>query len=149
MKQPDHPSRPLEVELALPVRTYDIDFAGVVSNIVYIRWLEDLRLKLLSEHLPLEEQWQQGYVPVLASTQIDYKRPIRLFDRTIGRLWMSDLGRVKWTVQAEILLDDQPAATAFQTGAFVSLTTMRPTAVPESLKAKFLAQSGGSAKARR
>jgi acyl-CoA thioester hydrolase len=23
--------------------TYEIDFAGVVSNIVYVRWLEDLR----------------------------------------------------------------------------------------------------------
>lgn len=27
-------SNPLEVELQLPVRTYDIDFAGIVSNIV-------------------------------------------------------------------------------------------------------------------
>ncbi len=35
--------RVMEVNLSFPVRTYDIDFAGVVSNIVYIRWLEDLR----------------------------------------------------------------------------------------------------------
>ena len=31
-------------EQPLPIRTYDIDFAGIVSNIVFIRWLEDLRL---------------------------------------------------------------------------------------------------------
>ena len=29
-------------EQPLPIRTYDIDFAGIVSNIVFIRWLEDL-----------------------------------------------------------------------------------------------------------
>ncbi len=134
-------SRPLEVELALPVRTYDIDFAGVVSNIVYIRWLEDLRLKLLSDHLPLEEQVKAGCVPVLTSTQIQYRRPIRLFDRPIGRLWMSEAGRVKWTVQAEISLEHQPAATANQTGAFVSLTTLRPVPLPEQLAAKFRQQA--------
>ena len=138
----DHPaaSRPLEVELELPVRTYDVDFAGVVSNIVYIRWLEDLRLTLLEEHLPLKEQWEQDVVPVLASTQIEYRRPIRLFDAPVGRMWMSEAGRVKWTVRAEILLDGQPAAIASQTGAFVSLSTLRPVALPEELAAKFRQQ---------
>ena len=53
--------RPLEVELTIPVRSYDIDFAGIVSNIVYIRWLEDLRLKWLDEHFPLDRQFKQGY----------------------------------------------------------------------------------------
>ncbi len=48
--------RPLEVELTIPVRSYDIDFAGIVSNIVYIRWLEDLRSKWLDEHFSLNKQ---------------------------------------------------------------------------------------------
>ena len=134
--------RPLEVELALPVRTYDIDFAGVVSNIVYIRWLEDLRLRLLDEHLPLEEQVKRGCVPVVASTRIEYRRPIRLFDQPVGRMWMSEVGRARWTVQAEILLDGKPAAIAVQTGAFVSLATLRPMANPADLRARFNQQAG-------
>jgi acyl-CoA thioester hydrolase len=112
--------RPLEVELQLPVRTYDIDFAGHVSNIVYIRWLEDLRMQFLNEHLPLREQWANGVVPVLASTHIEYRRPIYLFDQPVGRLWMSRAERVRWTLEAQIVLDGRPAATAVQTGAFVS-----------------------------
>ena len=40
-------------ELPLRVQTYDIDFAGIVSNIVFIRWLEDLRLGLMDEAYPL------------------------------------------------------------------------------------------------
>src|SRR6476661_8571171 len=117
MIESNRPHRPLEVELALRVRTYDIDFAGVVSNIVYIRWLEDLRMKLLDEHLPLEGQVKQGRSPVLASTRIEYRRPIRLFDHPVGRMWMSDVSRARWTVHAEILLDGQPAAVAVQVGA--------------------------------
>ncbi|MBT4500790.1 MAG: hypothetical protein HOC74_23880 [Gemmatimonadetes bacterium] len=46
--------RTLEIEIELLVRTYDIDFAGVVSNIVYLRWLEDLRLAALEACYPLE-----------------------------------------------------------------------------------------------
>jgi acyl-CoA thioester hydrolase len=129
--------RPLEVELLLPVRTYDIDFAGHVSNIVYIRWLEDLRMQFLNEHLPLQEQWANGVVPVLASTHIEYRRPIYLFDQPVGRLWMSRAERVRWTLEAEIVVEGRVAATAVQTGAFVSRETQRPVPLPEPLRVNF------------
>ncbi len=77
--------RPFEVVLAIPVRTYDIDFVGIVSNIVYIRWLEDLRLKFLDEYWELNQQLEQGYAPVLAGTEIEYKRSIKISDRVMGR----------------------------------------------------------------
>ena len=130
-------SRPLEVEIAIPVRTYDIDFVGIVSNIVYIRWLEDLRLKFLDEHWQLDKQMEQGYAPILAGTEIEYKRPIKLIDKVIGRLWVSNLGRLKWTVQAEILSNDQVAAIATQKGAFISLQNNRPIPISEELHKKY------------
>jgi acyl-CoA thioester hydrolase len=137
MNQSQPRPRPLEVELELRVGTYDIDFAGVVSNIVYIRWLEDLRLKLLDEFLPLQEQIENGLSPILASTRIEYRRPIRLFDRPLGRMRMTQAGRARWTVEAEIMVEGQPAATAVQTGAFVSLATLRPVPLPEALRVQF------------
>lgn len=130
--------RPLEVVLKIPVRTYEIDFAGIVSNIVYIKWLEDLRLKFLEEHLPIHQQMEQGYVPILAGTEIEYKRPIKLKDQVIGRLWASNLGRLKWTVQAEIVSNNQLAAVATQKGAFINLQTGRPISIPEELQHKYL-----------
>ncbi|MEW5959097.1 MAG: thioesterase family protein [Chloroflexota bacterium] len=129
--------QPFMVELELPVRTYDIDFAGLVSNIVYIRWLEDLRLQILAEYLPLEQQLAQGYGPVLVSTQIEYRHPIRLFDRPVGRMWLDKLGRTSWTAKAEILLDGRAAAVATQVGVFVDYTTLKPVAVPAELRARF------------
>ncbi|MEH1902986.1 MAG: thioesterase family protein [Nostoc sp.] len=129
--------RPLEVILAIPVRTYDIDFMGIVSNIVYVRWLEDLRLKFLDEHCQLNQQIEQGYTPILAGTEIEYKRPIKIIDQVIGRLWLSNLGRLKWTVQAEILSNNELAAVARQKGAFISLHNGRPVKIPEELQKKY------------
>ncbi|MCM0590776.1 MAG: thioesterase family protein [Gloeotrichia echinulata IR180] len=134
----DNLHRPLAVELTIPVRTYDIDFAGIVSNIVYIRWLEDLRLKFLDEHLHLAKQIEQGYVPILARTEIEYKRPIKLIDQVIGNLWLSNLGRLKWTVQAEILSNNQLAAIATQKGAFVNSQNGHLAPIPDELQKKYL-----------
>ena len=123
--------RPLEVEIPIKVKTYDIDFAGVVSNIVYIRWLEDLRLKFLDVHLPLDKQMSQGNIPFLSKTQIEYKRPVKLFDNIISKMWMSHLGKVKWTLEAEFIFNNQVAATAIQIGAFINSENNRPVKLPE------------------
>ncbi len=130
-------TRPLEVEIPIKVKTYDIDFAGVVSNIVYIRWLEDLRVKFLDVHLPLEKQMQQGNVPFLSKTQIEYKQPIKLFDNVISKMWMSNLGKVKWTLEAEFISNNQIAATAIQIGAFINSENNRPAKLPEELLKKY------------
>jgi acyl-CoA thioester hydrolase len=122
--------RPLEIELVIPVRTYDIDYGGVVSNIVYIRWLEDMRTQMICEHISQAKQLEDGFAAVAASTHIEYKRPLRLLDQPIGRMWLADLGRVRWKVQAEIELNGQVVTKAEQTGAFVSLATLRPITPP-------------------
>ncbi len=36
-----------KTELEIEIKTYDIDVAGRVNNIVYVRWIEDLRSRLL------------------------------------------------------------------------------------------------------
>jgi acyl-CoA thioester hydrolase len=129
--------QPLRIELAFPVRTYDIDFVGVVNNIVYVRWLEDLRLKLLEEHLPLDRLMASGQAPILSATHIEYLRSVKLFDPVIGRMWLEGLGSAKWTVRAVFIVNGTVMAAASQTGVFVSTRTMRPVRIPEALRAKF------------
>ncbi|MEE9465669.1 MAG: thioesterase family protein, partial [Candidatus Neomarinimicrobiota bacterium] len=72
---PSEPTQPFEIELPLEIKSYDIDYAGVVSNIVYVRWLEDLRGAMLSRHLPLDRMLDSGVLPAVAQTRIDYKAP--------------------------------------------------------------------------
>ncbi len=61
----------IEVRHLFPVATYDIDFAGVLNNGVYIRWLEDLRLLFADRVLPLSEADKRGIVPTISRTEID------------------------------------------------------------------------------
>ena len=126
--------KPLEVTLNLSIQTYDIDFAGIVSNIVYIRWLEDLRLKMLEVYQPLEQLMAKKYCPIVDSTQIKYKKALKIFDQPVGKMWMSQLGRLRCTLQAEIYLQENIVTSATQTGFFINLETMRPMAIPSDIK---------------
>jgi acyl-CoA thioester hydrolase len=130
-----------EVELAFKVGTYDIDFAGIVSNIVYMRWLEDLRLAMLEAYLPLEDQLAGGNTPVLLSTQIDYLRAVRLFEQPRGRMWVSDVGRARWTLDAEITVGDRVVTRARQVLASVRLADFRPLPAPAVLRDAFRPKS--------
>jgi len=135
----DMATRPLEIELALPIRSYDIDVGGIVSNIVYVRWLEDLRYKTLETYFPFDEQLKNGFAPVIMHTRIDYKRQLKMFEQPLGRMWVTKLGKIKWYVAAEILVNETLAASAEQYGCFVTLTAQRPIPMPPALLAQYAA----------
>jgi acyl-CoA thioester hydrolase len=124
-------NREILVELDLPIRTYDIDFAGIVSNIVYVRWLEDLRLTMLSQYyMPLPELILTGIAPILTNTEINYQRQLTIHDRAVGKMWIEELGSLRCIVAAEILNGKYSAAQAKQTLLFINLTTRRPVRIP-------------------
>lgn len=125
------------IERVLPVRTYDIDFAGVVSNIVYIRWLEDLRLAMLEEAYPIALALAEDTAPILLQTRIAYERPVTIHDKVIGRMWVTRMAQVRWHVAAEFRVGDAVHARAEQTGIFIRLSTRRPIAVPAALRERF------------
>lgn len=131
---------PLFVEREFTVKTYDIDFANHVSNIVYIRWLEDLRLAILEEYFPLEESMSAGIAPVLTRTEIEYASAVRLFEPVRGRMWAGDVGRVRIKLHAEILAGDRVCARARQQGVFINLESHRPLPIPEQLRTIYRAQ---------
>jgi acyl-CoA thioester hydrolase len=107
---------------------------GIVHNRVYIRWLEDLRMQVLEDYLPLQPLMEAGISPLLVKTCIEYKRPVRLFDPLVGHMWMAALGRARYTLRAEFLVNGQLMASAEQTGCFVELATGRPVPVPKQAR---------------
>jgi acyl-CoA thioester hydrolase len=129
--------RPFETELAFQVQSYDVDYVGFVHNAVYVRWLEDLRIAMLAPHYSLERFVKEGTSPIILHTTIDYKKPLRLFDHFIGRVWVSKLVGVRWAVNHELVHDGTIVATAEQSGVFISLATGRPLPVPPELLDKF------------
>jgi len=118
----------------LPVRTYDVDAAGIVSNIVYVRWLEDLRTDLLEGFYPAAQQEATGILPVVAATNIEYKRPVRLLDRVTGSIRVEALGRSKMVLGAEFRVSETLVTHATQTCVFVDVKAMRPAEVPRAVR---------------
>jgi acyl-CoA thioester hydrolase len=132
-----HDHKPLFVQLDLEVKTYDIDFAGHVSNIVYIRWLEDLRFALLETYLPLRPQMDAGYAPILTRTNIQYRRAVRLFEPVQGRMWIQSVGGAKAIMAAHIVVNEEICADVVQEGVFADLETGRPMRIPAELRRIF------------
>jgi len=129
--------RPLYVDLPITVKTYDIDFMGIVSNISYVRWLEDLRLHFLEGHYPLQKLIAELIVPVITHTHIEYKRPIRMHDQVIGSIWMEKFDSSGWVANIEFRVNDKLATTATQGGVFINIGTMKPSNPPEGLQKKY------------
>lgn len=144
-RAPEPQSRPLLVTLDLTVRTYDIDFVNIVHNRVYIRWLEDLRQQILEPYLPIARMFADGYSPILTHTEIDYRHPVRFGDKIIGLMWVKDLSRTRWTVEAEIVKGETVAAFALQSGYFADLDSLRPVRIPQALRSLWNEQRVGDA----
>lgn len=129
--------RPLNVDLPITVKTYDIDFMGIVSNITYIRWMEDLRLNLLEIYYPLQKLMAELIVPVITQTHIEYRRPIRMHNQVMGSIWMEKFDSSGWVANVEFTVNGKPSVTAKQGGVFLNLGTMKPANPPEGLQKKY------------
>ena len=126
--------RTLNIDLPITVKTYDIDFMGIVSNISYIRWMEDLRLQFLEVYYPLQKLMSELIVPVLSHTHLDYKRPIRMHDQVIGSIWMEKFDSSGWIANMEFTVNGKLAATGAQGGVFINIGTMKPANPPEGIQ---------------
>jgi acyl-CoA thioester hydrolase len=125
-----------EIQHSFKVMTYEIDFAGMVSNLVYVRWLEDLRNLFAEQTLSLGVLLQRGIAPTLARTEIDYLAPARFPDTIDARMWMEETGRAKFVLGAEFVsrASGEVTVRAKQIGVFVLVETGRPVPLPEEYK---------------
>ncbi len=129
--------KPMFLEKQLKINAYDIDVMGIVSNIVYIQWFEDLRYLLLEKYWPYEEMLKINQSPILSKTEIEYKHPLTIFDKPVGGLWVSDMTKARWTIHIEITSNDKLICTGIQTGYFYDLMRKRPVPIPQELLDKY------------
>jgi acyl-CoA thioester hydrolase len=134
MSAPRTDARPFEVEIGLTVKTYDVDFSGVVSQLTYHRWLEELWVAMLTRHDALRYQVDAGRVPVVSRTTLHARRPVGLGASVQARMWLGEVGRCRWRLAAEFAVGGDAVAAAEQTGCFVDLETRRPLPLPEEVR---------------
>ena len=114
---------PKSKQMNIEVKTYDIDFAGHVNNIAYVRCIEDLRAELFSEIYPLKKLLEINHYPVVISTELNYKAPIKLFDKPIGIISLEKYSHGVIELKVEIFNDKVTAFTAVQKCVLMNLTT--------------------------
>lgn len=125
-----------KVSFEQPVYSFHIDYAGHVSNIAYIRWMEVARAKLLEEAgKPVHELEGEGVVPVLAGTHIEYRTPLFLGDRATVEIWLSEMKGATLRIEVRFFNGaGELAATGWHRGLFVGRETTRPLRLPRGLR---------------
>ncbi|HFJ3436675.1 TPA: acyl-CoA thioesterase [Staphylococcus aureus] len=121
----------LVAEKEIEVNGYDIDAMGVVSNIVYIRWFEDLRTAFINQHMNYSTMINQGISPILMKTEAEYKVPVTIHDKPVGRIYLVKASKMKWVFQFEIVFAHCVHCIGTQTGGFYRLSDKKITSVPQ------------------
>lgn len=129
----EKPNRRLETIRNIRINGYDIDAMGIVSNIVYVQYLEDIRMDFLDKYYPYEEMMESGISPILMHTEVDYKYPLTICDKPVGKGWVTRMEKMRWEFNFEIVSGDKVHATAVQSGSFFDMNRKRPTLVPKRL----------------
>ncbi len=124
---------------------YDLDWMGVVSNLSYVRWMEDIRTHLLNiSPWPLPRLMAAKISPAMFTTHIDYLNAY--YGVEGGRIQVrisagEKMGRTRWQLNYDFYHAEKaiPLAKATQIGCFVELPAVRPIRTPSEM-AEFLAE---------
>ena len=122
-----------EFTVEIPVQYRDLDPQGHVNNAVYASYLETARVDYLEEVL---EVAAEDISFVVATLEIEYKRPITKGDDPTVALWISQLGESSCTMEYEIRVDGTVAATADTTMVHIDPDTGRPSPLPDEVRAR-------------
>ena len=112
---------------------YDFDPSSIVHNATYVRWLEDGRIAFQqASPWPTERLYAADMAAVLTRTEINYKRPVRLSENVLLRVWVLSVGRSALSLALRFIHPETNAeyACAEQSGCFVRRSTGRPIAMP-------------------
>ena len=122
------------------VMFFDTDAGGVVHNIAYLRFIETNR-SLLGEKLgwKLDEMMELRECPVVVRTEIDYRRPARLWDtlQVNGRLEKFERSRFWCAFTIKRATDQQLLITCRQMLVVVKLPDMKVMRLPPHWEAEF------------
>jgi YbgC/YbaW family acyl-CoA thioester hydrolase len=129
-----------KLETEVQVMFFDTDAGGVVHNIAYLRFIETNR-SLLAEKLgwPLGQMLNHGNYPVVVRTEIDYRKPAKLWDKLLvhGELESFERSRFWCKFSIERPDDGQLLVTCRQMLAVVRLPELKVQRLPPHWEKEF------------
>ncbi|MDF1862988.1 MAG: thioesterase family protein [Verrucomicrobiales bacterium] len=130
----------MKIEISGTIQFYDTDCGGVVSNIAYLRYVEQARSALFEAlGMGLVEMNESRLFPAVIRTEIDYRSPARLGDEMKIFAALSAVEKVRATCEFTLEVEREPGeatllATAKQFVALVQMPSGRPRRMPEEWK---------------
>ena len=91
----------MTTETKIQIRFNDVDMAGHVHNSVYLNYFEQGRLDFFN--LLADENWdwrKQGLI--LGRNEVDYLKPVKLFDEVFVRTSCDHVGTKSFTLSYEL-----------------------------------------------
>lgn len=122
------------IEHEVTVMFYDTDCAAVVHNLAYLRFIEEARTIMAEKMgMPLRQMVETGLYPVVLRTEIDYRSPGKVGERLVVRGGVSELSRVRFWVEFEIVRPEDGAVlvTCRQSLALIRMPGAKAERLPE------------------
>ncbi|PLX67016.1 MAG: hypothetical protein C0603_10130 [Denitrovibrio sp.] len=123
----------LSAEKHIKIYPYDVDYMAIVHNVVYIRWLEEMRTDMLEGVYSMADSIEAGVTPVIAELNAQYKIPLRMGNKATAKITIKEMGKIKWVVGFEINSEAGLHFSAEQTGYFYNIKLNRPSRIPKHL----------------
>lgn len=128
------------VETPVQVMFFDTDCAGVVHNIVYLRFVEIARTYLAEQlGMGLADMASTQLFPVVVRTEIDYRRPAKLGDKLVIHGWLESVERLRFWCAFEVRrpADNTLIATSRQMLAVIQMPAGKPVRLPGDWAVRF------------
>ncbi|HET7328259.1 MAG TPA: thioesterase family protein [Nocardioidaceae bacterium] len=91
-----------------PLRWGDMDALGHVNNVVYVDYLQEARVDMLSLHAPQSGGEELGEGVVVAKHEVEFVRPLVFRPEPVRiESWVTDIRAASFTMDYEIL-DEHP-----------------------------------------
>ncbi|MBI5836521.1 MAG: acyl-CoA thioesterase [Candidatus Eisenbacteria bacterium] len=136
------PARPAEtavVGMDQPIYTFDIDFAGVVSNINYLKWSEIWRLEFARRMgMTVPDMLKVGLLPLMVRHELNFRRALRYGESARLEGWVERIGTSSVTMWLEMREagSGELACENRQVMVIVDLKTRQPVPIPDGFRAK-------------
>ncbi|HEU4728674.1 MAG TPA: acyl-CoA thioesterase [Kofleriaceae bacterium] len=124
----------------------DIDELGHVSNLVYLRWVQDVAMAhSRAAGWDYEQYRAHGAVFMVRRHEIDYVAQVTVGQLLRAETWVDSWKLASCVRKTEILRDGKVVARAATTWALIGIASGRPQRIPEEMVAVFTPRRPGEA----
>ncbi len=121
-------------EAPLQVRYKDLDSYGHVNNAVYVTYFEEARVAFFREVIGIDDANSFGFI--LARLEIDYRRPLRLFEPLRVGVRVESIGNSSFVFGYQLSVDEEVVASGRSVQVCFDYAKSSKVPVPESFREK-------------